>query len=104
MKQVTYHVKVIGSYNEGLGYKWHIFENYDTRDPDLMYIAAIQFPNWECQELFSGDSGYVTVQYVVEGEDKWFDGKTFHQYNNTMCIFIKFKPEPTIYTTEVILD
>ena len=103
MTTVTYHVEVIGSYNQGFGYVWHIFKNLEPINPDTMYIACIEFPNWTKDSFITGDKGYLTVKYVEQGVDKWFDGKNFNFYRYTNVIFMKFILAKSI-TTEVILD
>ena len=103
MTTVTYHVEVIGSYNQGFGYVWHIFKNLEPINPDTMYIACIEFPNWTKDSFITGDKGYLTVKYVEQGVDKWFDGENFNFYRYTNVIFMKFILAKSI-TTEVILD
>ena len=66
MTTVTYHVEVIGSYNQGFGYVWHIFKNLEPINPDTMYIACIEFPNWTKDSFITGDKGYLTVKYVEQ--------------------------------------
>ena len=101
----TYHVQLIGTYSEGMGYVWYVFENLEPmNDPDIKYIACVRLPNWNNDTFCEGDIGYVTVREVVEGEDKWFDGKDLHFYNYTMLIFLKFKHEKLKVEKEIILD
>ena len=105
MTIVTYHVEVIGSYNQSFGYIWHIFKNLESLNPDTQYIACIEFPNWIKDTFNPGDKGYLTVKYVEQGIDKWFDGENFNFYRYTNTIFMKFMLEkPPINEVEVILD
>ena len=104
MTTVTYHVEVIGSYNQGFGYIWHIFKNLEPTNPDIMYITCIEFPNWIKDTFNPGDKGYLTVKYVEQGVDKWFDGKNFIPYNCDNVIFLVFKHEQLTITEEIILD
>ena len=104
MTIVTYHVEVIGSYNQGFGYIWHIFKNLESLDPDTQYIACIEFPNWVKDTFNPGDKGYLTVKYVEQGIDKWFDGKDLISYNYDNVIFHVFKHEQPIVTEEIVLD
>ena len=104
MTIVTYHVEVIGSYNQSFGYIWHIFKNLESLNPDTQYIACIEFPNWIKDTFNPGDKGYLTVKYVEQGVDKWFDGKDFIPYNYDNVIFHVFKHEQPIVTEEIILD
>ena len=104
MTIVTYHVEVIGSYNQGFGYVWHIFKNLEPINPDTMYIACIEFPNWTKDSFITGDKGYLTVKYVEQGVDKWFDGKNLIPYNYDNIIFLVFKHEQRMITEEIMLD
>ena len=104
MTTVTYHVEVIGSYNQGFGYVWHIFKNLEPINPDTMYIACIEFPNWTKDSFITGDKGYLTVKYVEQGVDKWFDGKNLIPYNYDNIIFLVFKHEQHMITEEIMLD
>ena len=104
MTTVTYHVEVIGSYNQGFGYVWHIFKNLEPVNPDIMYIACIEFPNWTKDSFITGDKGYLTVKYVEQGIDKWFDGKNLIPYNYDNVIFLVFKHEQRMVTEEIMLD
>lgn len=104
MTQTTYRVQVIGSYNQGYGYIWHIFKNLGFTNPDTEYIACVEFPNWNKETFSCGDIGYLTVNFVEEGVDKWFDGKNLIPYNYSNCIFYMFKHEQPTITEEIILD
>ena len=104
MTIITYHVEVIGSYNQGFGYIWHIFKNLEPINPDTMYIACIEFPNWTKDSFITGDKGYLTVKYVEQGIDKWFDGKNLIPYNYDNVIFLVFKHEQRMITEEIMLD
>lgn len=104
MTIVTYHVEVIGSYNQGFGYIWHVFKNLESLNPDTQYIACIEFPNWVKDTFNPGDKGYLTVKYVEQGIDKWFDGKDLVPYNYDNVIFYVFKHEQPMVTEEITLD
>ena len=105
MTTVTYHVEVIGSYNQGFGYIWHIFKNLEPINPDTMYIACIEFPNWTKDSFITGDKGYLTVKYVEQGVDKRFDGKHLIPYNYDSAMFLKCKHEqPIQIMEEIVLD
>ena len=104
MTTVTYHVEVIGSYNQGFGYVWHIFKNLEPINPDTMSIACIEFPNWTKDSFITGDKGYLTVKYVEQGVDKWFDRKNLIPYNYDNVIFLVFKHEQRMVTEEIMLD
>ena len=104
MTIITYHVEVIGSYNQGFGYIWHVFKNLEPIDPDTMYIACTEFPNWTKDDFITGDKGYLTVKYVEQGVDKWFDRKNLIPYNYDNIIFLVFKHEQRMITEEIMLD
>jgi hypothetical protein len=66
---------------------------------------CVLFPNWEQASFEYEDIGYVTVKYVREGIDKWFDGKDFNTYKYTNIIFMKFINEkPMIDNLEINVD
>ena len=104
MTIVTYHVEVIGSYNQGYGYIWHVFKNLEPLDPDIQYIACVEFPNWIKDTFNPGDKGYLTVKYIEQGVDKWFDRKDLIPYNCDNIIFLVFKHEQPTVTEEIVLD
>ncbi|WP_370841581.1 hypothetical protein [Gemmiger formicilis] len=52
-----------------------------------------------------GDVGYVSLRYVEEGIDKWYDGKDFVPYKDSNIIFLKFIHEkPIIEDGQILLD
>ena len=89
--QVTYHVELVAVNPEEFGYIWYVFKNLHS-DPyqDNDFIACVRFPNWSHRLIEEGETGYLTVNYVIEGKTEWFDGVTLHKYNYTNCIFLKF--------------
>lgn len=106
-KTVTYHVVLKQILNEEFGYISYVFENLEFQDYDYHFLTAIRFPNWNQRHLSIGEVGYVVLQYVQEGIDKWYDKNTkeFQVYNEDNIIFLKFIPEkPEVIPTEIILD
>lgn len=102
---VTYRVQFVASSEDGMGYINYVFENLNYQDYDSQYIMCVRFPNWDQESFEYGDIGYVTVRYVREGVDKWYDGKDFVTYRYTNIIFLKFILEKQkIVPTEIILD
>lgn len=102
---VTYHVKLIETDKDPLGYINYVFEDLEYKYFLQKYIMCVRFPNWNQAVFNKGDEGYVTVRYVQEGITTWFDGKEFIPYKNTNIVFIKFIPiKPKIDTSEIILD
>lgn len=102
---VTYHVKFVASCTDGMGYTNYVFEDLEFQDYDYKYIMCVRFPNWNQASFNYEDEGYVTVRYVREGIDKWFDGKDFISYKDTNVIFMKFIPlKPKVDVSGIILD
>lgn len=105
METQTYHAKLVASSSDGMGYINYVFEDLEFQNYDYKYVMCVRFPNWEQPRISINDVGYVTMRYVQEGIDKWYDGKDFNTYKYTNIVFMKFIPEkPEIETTEIILD
>lgn len=102
---VTYHVKLVAKCSDGMGYINYVFEDLEFQDYDYKYIMCVRFPNWEQTSFDLDDEGFVTVKYVREGIDEWYDGNNFIKYKDTNIIFIKFihKKEKVI-PIEIKLD
>ena len=106
-KEITLHVKFVAECTDGMGYTNYVFEDLEYQDNDYKYVMCVRFPNWNQATFKLDDEGYVTVRYVREGIDKWYDKDTkeFQVYNNDNIIFLKFIPEkPEVKPTEIILD
>lgn len=104
-QEVTYKVKLITDYTDPMGYTQFIFENLDYVDPDYHYISCVMFPHWNQGVINIGDIGYVTVRYVREGIDQWFDGKSFNTYQYSNVIFLRFIAEKKpIDIKEIVID
>ena len=105
IQEVTYKVKLVAESSDGMGYINYVFENLEFQDYDYKYMMCIRFPNWNQSHIDIGDEGFVTVRYVREGIDKWFDGTEFIAYKYTNIIFLKFVhlKEQTVIT-EIKLD
>lgn len=93
IQEVTYHAKLVAKYSDGLGYVNYVFEDLEFQDYDYKYFMCVRFPNWEGSTLEIDSVGYVTVKYVREGIDQWYDGSDFVKYKYTNIIFLKFIPE-----------
>ncbi len=88
-----------------MGYTNYVFKDLEYTNYDYQYIMCVRFPNWEQTTFDIGDEGFVTIRYVQEGVDKWFDGEGFNTYKYTNIIFLKFihlKPETK--QPEIIVD
>ena len=104
-KEITIHAKFITYSIDNLGYINYVFEDLEYQDYDYKYIMCVRFPNWNQASFNINDEGYVTVRYVREGIDKWYDGKEFIAYKYTNLVFLKFiHLKPKVETTEIILD
>lgn len=73
-----------------MGYTTMVFERLEYTDWDDHYLMCVQFPNWQQKVFKKEEIGYVTVRYVREGVDKWFDGQELVPYKCTNIIFLKF--------------
>ena len=88
-----------------MGYTNYVFEDLEFTDYDYKYIMCVRFPNWNQTSFDYGDIGYVTVRYIREGIDTWYDGKEFIPYKYTNLVFLKFIHEkPEISVSEIKLD
>ena len=104
-KEITLHVRFIVASDDGMGYITYVFENLEYQDWRVQYIMCVRFPNWNQKYFEEGDEGYLTVRYVQEGVDKWYDGTELIPYKYTNIIFLKFIPiKPKVETTEISLD
>lgn len=104
-QEVTYHVRLAAKYDDGCGYVNYVFENLEFQDYDYKYFMCVKFPNWESGNLDIDDIGYVTVKYVREGIDKWYNGNELVTYKYTNIIFLKFIQEKEVTNvTQVIVD
>lgn len=92
-KEVTFRGKLIASNTDWAGYTTYVFENLEPLELGLKYIMCTQFPNWDQAYISFGDVGFVSVRYVKEGVDTWFDGTNHIPYKNTDVHFLKFIPE-----------
>jgi hypothetical protein len=105
LQEVTYHVKFVAEYTDGMGYTTYVFERYEYPTEDDRFVMCVRFPNWD-QPMFSlGDEGYLNVRFVEAGIDKWFDGKDFNTYKYTNVIFMKFiRKKESFVTDQIIID
>ena len=102
---VTYRVEFVVEDGDSLGYTNYVFKRLDHNDFDDEFILCTRFPNWNQSFFEIGDIGFVTVRYVREGIDQWYDGRKLNYYKSTNIIFLKFIPlKPKVELTEIILD
>ena len=79
-------------HTDWLNYVTYVFEDLEPSDPDFKYVMCTQFPNWVQAYVSMGETGFITVRYVKEGVDTWYDGTSFVPYRNTGVHFIRFIP------------
>lgn len=95
----------MAEYEDEMGYTTYVFENLEYIDIDCKYLMCVKFPNWNQGSIKLGDLGYVSLRYVEEGIDKWYDGTDFIPYRFTDLIFLKFIHEkPVLNNGEILLD
>lgn len=105
MNQITIHAKLVAEYTDGMGYTSYVFEDLEFTDNDFRYIMCVRFPNWDQGPINLDDKGYLSVRYVEEGVDKWFDGTKMVPYKYTNVIFLKFIEEkPKVNIDEIIIN
>lgn len=104
MQEITYHAKFLAKNTDMMGYSSYVFENLDSTDCSDKYIMCVRFPNWNQAPFMIGDVGFLSVNYVEEGKDEWFNGQDFVKYRYTSIIFMKFILEKSNNTKEYILD
>lgn len=103
-KEVTYYAKLVAYCEDGMGYTNYVFEKLEYDDLEYKYIMCVKFPNWQHGPIEIGETGYVTVRYVEEGIDKWYNGTDLVPYKDTNIIFLKFIPEKPVSNGNIILD
>lgn len=104
-KEITYKVQFIAESQDSMGYCNYVFEDLNYTDPDFQYLMCVRFPNWNQASFNIGDIGFVTVRYVREGIDKWYDGTNFVPYKYTNLIFLKYIPlKPELEPSKILVD
>lgn len=83
------------------GYIDYVFEDLEYSNSDFKYIWAIQFPNWDQQEIEVGSVGFLNFHFVEAGKDEWYDKVTqeFVKHKGTyiqLLKFVKEQPVPVI--------
>jgi hypothetical protein len=95
MLKFTFHGKVVAK-NEGQ-YKLLVFQNLDENDDSfLRYVTTCVCPNWEGYIPTTGDSGFVTCQYVHAGDSFTTSNLTKEYYSYDNCYFLSFEKETII--------
>lgn len=81
--------------HDTLGYINYVFRLINKEAQQIHkteFITCVRYPNWNCRDIKIGDAGYIHINDITAGIDKWYDGKTMipYKYNHTQ--FIKFIP------------
>ena len=67
-------------------YTEYVFQNVETDE----YILCTKLPNWDCQEIFPEEEGYVTIEQANAG-DSYIDlNGTQKTYKYTKLYFKNF--------------
>ena len=104
-QEITLKVQFIAESKDSMGYHNYVFEDLNFTNSDYQYLMCVRFPNWNQTAFSIGDVGFVTLKYVREGVDEWFDGSQFIKYKYTNLIFLRFihlKTETKI--TNIMVD
>lgn len=107
MEKVTTKAKLVAKGDDGLGYITYVFEiidDYDLKRLNTKYIMCVRYPNWDSAKIYLGEKGYLEVMEVIAGVDKYFKNNTMIPYNYSNVQFLKFIPEKTEITKEIIVD
>lgn len=107
MEKITTKAKLVAKEDDGLGYITYVFEiidDYDLKRLNTKYIMCVRYPNWDAAKIYLGEKGYLEVMEVIAGVDKYFKNNTMIPYNYSNIQFLKFIPEKTEITKEIIVD
>ena len=88
---MTILAKLLASEEKALGYITYVFEclEEDVRK-ETRYVMCVRYPNWDHCKIEIGDVGFLNVNRVRAGIDKWFDGNKLISYKYDAIQFIKF--------------
>lgn len=92
-QEYTFNGILRAQHTDWMGYTNYVFEDLNPSGPDFKYVMCTQFPNWGQSYIAMGDRGFVSVRYVQEGVDTWFNGVEHVPYRNTGVHFLKFVPQ-----------
>lgn len=93
MKTITTFAKLVAQETDSFNYTTYVFKLLDDDECDRLetkYIMCVRWPNWDHRELFISDEGYLSINLIEAGIDKWYDGSTFIPYKYTNIQFNKF--------------
>ena len=102
---ITINAQLIASEKDLMGYETYVFKNLESAPFGHNYVMCVRFPNWDHKKLEIGDTGYLTYREVVAGIDYWYDPISGDKipYNYSNLIFIKFVPQTSDTSKEIIL-
>jgi len=100
----TQKAKLLAQHDEPGGYTVYVFENLDFDKLYDKYVMCTRFPNWQCDELNIGDTGFLKFREVEGGIDCWYDSisDTNVPYKYTNIHFLDFVREQAP-TKEIVL-
>ena len=88
---MTVLAELLACEEKALGYITYVFEclDEDVRK-ETRYIMCVRYPNWEHRKIEIGEVGFLNVERIKAGIDKWFDGNNMVPYKYDTIQFIKF--------------
>lgn len=78
-----------------LGYINYVFKLINEEAKHIHnseFITCVRYPNWDEKDLKLGDAGYILLDNIKAGIDKWYDGEKLVTYKYNRIQFIKFIP------------
>ena len=98
-------VKLITLQNEIDGYITYVFQNLEPCKSEEKYVMCTRFPNWKCDPLKIGDTGFLKYNEVLAGSDCWYDytNDIYVPYKYTNNHFIAFIKDTEPIKSEIIL-
>lgn len=101
---ITTHAVLKAKRTDLYDYTTYVFKSLEEDAPfGRRYIMCTRFPNWQEPEIDIDEVGYLSFKEVIAGVDEWFDGQSFHPYNYSNLIFVKFVREPKKEDEELLL-
>jgi len=102
----TVYSKLVASEKDFGGYITYVFKNLEPSPKfGFSYIMVVRFRNWQHKDVEIGESGFLTYDSVIAGQDKWYNKETeeFIPYNYTNNIFIKFVEKKDNLKKDIII-
>lgn len=98
MQTFTVRAHAVAQETDSAGYTTYVFyllDNHDRINLNNTYIMCVRWPNWEHAAVKLFQRGFLSITYLVEGVDTWYDSHSekFVPYKTTCIQFNKFIPE-----------